>query len=58
MSSQPGRAVNGDPEYIRSRIEQSFSRLGVECIDLYYLHRPDPTVPVEKAIEVMAEFVK
>lgn len=58
MFLKPERAVNGEPDYIRSRIEQSFSRLGVDYIDLYYLHRPDPTVPIEKTVEVMAKFVK
>lgn len=58
MFFQNGRAVNAEPEYIRSCIEKSLGRLGVEYIDLYYLHRPDPTVPIEKAVQVMAEFVK
>jgi aryl-alcohol dehydrogenase-like predicted oxidoreductase len=55
--NQPGRAISGEPEYIKSAIQKSLERLGTN-IDLYYLHRPDPTVPIEKTIGAMAEFVK
>src|SRR5918912_3538833 len=36
------RAVNGRPEYVRSSVEGSLQRLGVDHIDLYYQHRVDP----------------
>ncbi|KAJ7489041.1 NADP-dependent oxidoreductase domain-containing protein [Mycena latifolia] len=52
------RLINGTPEYARLCIEKSLKRLGVECIDLYYLHRADATVPIEHTIGAMAEFVK
>ena len=39
--------VRGDPEYVRSACEASLKRLDVECIDLYYQHRVDTTVPIE-----------
>jgi aryl-alcohol dehydrogenase-like predicted oxidoreductase len=39
--------VRGDPEYVRSACEASLKRLDVECIDLYYQHRVDSTVPIE-----------
>lgn len=55
---QEGRFANGDPEYARSSCEQSLKRLGVDQIDLYYLHRPDPKVPIEKTVGAMAELVK
>src|ERR1700677_1981551 len=42
-----GRGVNGRPEYVRAACDASLQRLGVETIDLYYQHRPDPNVPVE-----------
>ncbi len=36
------RRIDNSPEYIRSACESSLRRLGVECIDLYYIHRLDP----------------
>ncbi|XBH93835.1 hypothetical protein VPH35_084698 [Triticum aestivum] len=41
------RAIRGDPAYVRSACEGSLRRLGVECIDLYYQHRVDVSVPIE-----------
>lgn len=58
MYFKDGRAVNAEPEYLKGCIERSLARLGVDQIDLYYLHRPDPTVPIEKSIAAMAEYVK
>ncbi|MGA2394954.1 MAG: aldo/keto reductase [Candidatus Lustribacter sp.] len=49
------RGVNGRPEYVRAACDASLQRLGVETIDLYYQHRPDPNVPVEETIGAMAE---
>jgi aryl-alcohol dehydrogenase-like predicted oxidoreductase len=46
------------PEVIRSSIEGSLKRLGIECIDLYYQHRIDPKVPVEEVAGVMQEMMK
>ncbi|EPT05703.1 hypothetical protein FOMPIDRAFT_1021419 [Fomitopsis schrenkii] len=56
-SGVPGKTSNGDPAYVRQSCERSLKRLGVDQIDLYYLHRPDPTVPIEKTIEAMAQLV-
>ncbi|KAJ3573406.1 hypothetical protein NP233_g2448 [Leucocoprinus birnbaumii] len=53
-----GLGINGSPEYIKSACTKSLSRLGVDQIDLYYLHRADTTVPIEKSIGAMAELVK
>ena len=50
--------VNGTPEYVRQAAEKSLRRLGVEQIDLYYYHRPDPTTPIELTVGAMAELVK
>jgi aryl-alcohol dehydrogenase-like predicted oxidoreductase len=50
--------INGKPEYVRSAVEKSLSRLGVETIDLYYLHRADMTTPIETTVGAMAELVK
>ncbi|TFY80910.1 hypothetical protein EWM64_g3103 [Hericium alpestre] len=52
------KSPDGDPEYARQAFEKSISRLGVDHIDLWYLHRPDPTVPIEHTVAAMAEFVK
>lgn len=49
--------VNGRPEYLRKCIDGSLQRLGTDRLDLYYLHRVDPEVPVEESIGAMAEFV-
>jgi aryl-alcohol dehydrogenase-like predicted oxidoreductase len=51
------RAVNGRPEYVRQACEASLGRLGVDHIDLYYLHRVDPDVPIEDTVGAMAELV-
>jgi aryl-alcohol dehydrogenase-like predicted oxidoreductase len=49
--------VNGTAEYARKAIDASLKRLGVDHIDLYYLHRVDPTVPIEETVGAMAEMV-
>ncbi|KAF8186450.1 Aldo/keto reductase [Mycena galopus ATCC 62051] len=53
-----GRAIDGTPEYARKALEKSLSTLGVDFIDLYYLHRADSLVPIEHTVRAMAEFVK
>lgn len=52
------RGVNGKPDYVKSCCEASLKRLGVDVIDLYYLHRKDPDTPIEETIGAMAELVK
>jgi aryl-alcohol dehydrogenase-like predicted oxidoreductase len=52
------RGVDGRPEYMRRAIEGSLKRLGVEAVDLYYLHRADPKIPIEETVGAMAELVK
>jgi aryl-alcohol dehydrogenase-like predicted oxidoreductase len=52
------RGVNGKPEYVRSACAASLQRLGVETIDLYYLHRLDPETPIEDTVGAMAELVR
>ncbi|KAI0063915.1 Aldo/keto reductase [Artomyces pyxidatus] len=58
LGSPTGRAVDGRPEYVREAFEKSLRRLGVEKVDLYYLHRPDSTVSIEHTVAAMAELVK
>ncbi len=52
------RVIDGRPEAIRRNCEDSLRRLGVEHIDLYYLHRWDKTVPIEDSVGAMAELVR
>lgn len=47
----------GRPAHLRRAIDASLRRLGVDHVDLYYLHRPDPRVPVEESVGAMAEMV-
>ncbi len=52
------RVVNGRPEYVRAACEASLQRLGVDVIDLYYLHRVDAAVPIEDTVGAMAALVR
>jgi len=52
------KAYNGRPEYVRQSCDASLAQLGVDTIDLYYLHRIDPDVPIEETVGAMAELVK
>ncbi len=52
------RGINGRPEYVRSACEASLQRLGVEQIDLYYLHRVDRSTPIEETVGAMGELVR
>lgn len=49
--------VDGSPANVRRAIEGSLQRLGVDHVDLYYLHRVDPDTPIEETIGAMAELV-
>jgi aryl-alcohol dehydrogenase-like predicted oxidoreductase len=51
------RRVDSTPEYARHACEASLRRLGVDHIDLYYLHRRNPDVPIEETVGGMAELV-
>ncbi|MEM7769399.1 MAG: aldo/keto reductase [Cyanobacteria bacterium P01_A01_bin.37] len=50
--------VNGSPDYVRQSCDASLQRLGIDVIDLYYLHRVDPTVPIEDTVGAMADLVQ
>lgn len=50
--------VNGKPEYVRQACDASLQRLGIDVIDLYYLHRVDPDTPIEDTVGAMAELVQ
>jgi aryl-alcohol dehydrogenase-like predicted oxidoreductase len=49
--------IDGRPEYVRDACERSLRRLEVDHVDLYYLHRVDPKVPIEDTVGAMADLV-
>src|SRR3990172_4196928 len=56
--NQKLRGTNGKPDYVFASCEASLRRLGVERIDLYYLHRVDPNTPIEETVGAMGTLVK
>ena len=57
-SDEPGyRGVDGSPAHVRRACQASLERLGVDYIDLYYLHRVDPKTPIEETVGAMADLV-
>jgi len=50
--------VNGKPDYVPVACEASLKRMGIDTIDLYYIHRIDPTVPIEDTVGAMARLVQ
>jgi aryl-alcohol dehydrogenase-like predicted oxidoreductase len=62
-SATPGEmstigALDGSAEHVKTSVEGSLERLGVDHIDLYYQHRVDPNVPIEETVGAMAELVQ
>lgn len=49
--------IDGSPAHIKAACDASLARLGTDVIDLYYLHRIDPAVPIEDSVGAMAELV-
>jgi aryl-alcohol dehydrogenase-like predicted oxidoreductase len=49
---------DGRPEYVRACCERSLKRLETDFIDLYYIHRVDPTVPIEDTVGAMSELAR
>lgn len=49
--------VDGSPQHVAASIDASLRRLGVDHVDLWYLHFPDPEVPIEETVGAMAEQV-
>ncbi|KAK2632197.1 hypothetical protein EUGRSUZ_L01877 [Eucalyptus grandis] len=50
--------IRGSPEYVRSCCESSLERLGVEYIDLYYVHRIDTSIPIEETMGELKKLVE
>jgi aryl-alcohol dehydrogenase-like predicted oxidoreductase len=53
-----GNGVDGSPAYVQAACEASLKRLGLEVIDLYYMHRIDPKVPIEDTVGAMARLIE
>ena len=54
----PGNVFDNSPEHLEEELNNSLKRMGVECVDLYYLHRRDPAVSIEEVTQTLASFVK
>ena len=52
------RGISGKPEYVKQACDASLQRLGVDQIDLYYMHRLDPQTPIEETVGAMKELVE
>ncbi|MEU6833101.1 aldo/keto reductase [Nocardia beijingensis] len=52
------RGFDNSPAYIRAAVDGSLRRLRIDTIDLYYMHRKDPAVPIEDTVGAMAELVR
>jgi aryl-alcohol dehydrogenase-like predicted oxidoreductase len=57
-SGPNARGIDGRPEYVKRACDASLQRLGVDHIDLYYLHRVDSQTPIEDTVGAMADLVK
>ena len=57
-SPEGERAHRNDAAYLTSQLDHSLSVLGVEAIDLFYVHRRDPAVPIEEVTGLLAGFIK
>lgn len=55
VDDQGNALVRSDPEYIKGACDRSLKRLGLDSIDLYYIHRLDKVTPIEKTVAAMVE---
>ena len=60
VNDRPGQEerIDGSPDYVRRACDASLRRLAVDHIDLYYLHRVDPRVPIEETVGAMGDLVR
>lgn len=58
MTRGEERDLNGSPERLKQTCDESLTRLGVDVIDLYYLHRWDKRVPIEESVGALSDLVK
>ena len=54
----PGNVFNNSKQHLEEELEKSLTRMGVDAVDLYYVHRRDPSVPIEEVTETLASLVK
>lgn len=52
------RVLDARPEVIKAACDASLKRLDTDVIDLYYMHRPDPNVPIEDSVGALSELVE
>jgi aryl-alcohol dehydrogenase-like predicted oxidoreductase len=52
------KGYNGRPKYVREACEASLKQLGIDTLDIYYLHRIDPAVPIEETVGAMSRLVE
>lgn len=57
VPSIDGMKFSGKDEDIRSQLNDSLARLGIDCIDLYYQHRMDPSTPIEETVSVLKSLI-
>ena len=50
-----GLGFDGSPATVRKQLTESLERLGIDCIDLYYMHRMDPKTPIEETMKCLLE---
>ncbi|HZA72052.1 MAG TPA: aldo/keto reductase [Propionibacteriaceae bacterium] len=58
VERKPSGAVTSDPAVIKTVVEGSLRRLGVDSLDLYYQHRVDPSVPIEEVAGAVKELIE
>ncbi len=58
LGSSYDRDIDNSPAYMRNCCEESLARLGIEAIDLYYVHRADPKTPIEETVSALARLIK
>jgi len=58
VGAERERSLSSSEETIRSQLADSLQRLGTDYIDLYYQHRPDPTIPIEDTMRVLKGLVE
>ena len=54
----PERPFNNSREHLNEELDKTLTKLGVECIDLYYIHRRDQSMPLEEVVDVLKDMIK
>ncbi|MGB7243437.1 MAG: aldo/keto reductase [Sulfitobacter sp.] len=54
----PGNIFDNSAQHLEAELEGSLKRLGLEAVDLYYVHRRDPAIPIEEVTQTLANLVK